>query len=205
MLMINDYVKNPCRVSALPYWKEKTVNVAKNIKVVHDNDFKKDFLLEYVDEPYFRIIHLMRNIKRLKNNKYFIKTGSTKDILKFVQIINESYTDIKVTEEQIISYTKTEVYKNNLWIIVYEKETDKAVGCGIADYDRNTKEGILEWIQVLPQYRNIGIGSIIVNEILYRMKDIAKFCTVSGRVNNKTNPEGLYRKCGFVGNNIWHI
>ena len=37
------------------------------------------------------------------------------------------------------------------------------------------------------------------------MKGIADFATVSGKVDNETNPEALYRKCGFVGNDVWHI
>jgi len=33
----------------------------------------------------------------------------------------------------------------------------------------------------------------------------ANFVTVSGEVDNSTNPEALYRKCGFIGDDIWHI
>lgn len=33
----------------------------------------------------------------------------------------------------------------------------------------------------------------------------ADFATVSGKVNNITNPERVYRKCGFEGNDIWHV
>lgn len=31
------------------------------------------------------------------------------------------------------------------------------------------------------------------------------FVTVSGKVDNDTKPEFLYRKCGFTGEDIWHI
>ena len=55
------------------------------------------------------------------------------------------------------------------------------------------------------KYRGKGIGKFIVNELLQRMKDKASFVTVSGQVNNSTNPQALYRKCGFEGNDIWHI
>ena len=122
-----------------------------------------------------------------------------------MRLINDSYTDIKVNQELIKSYMKTPVYCKDLWIMVKEKTTDQYVGCGIADYDTETKELILEWIQVLPQYRGRKIGQIIVNELLLRMKGIADFATVSGKIDNKTKPEMLYRKCGFVGNDVWHI
>lgn len=86
----------------------------------------------------------------------------------------------------------------------YMTKTYHLVGCGIADFDREAKEGILEWIQVLPEYRGKKIGKMIVNELLFRMKN-ADFATVSGKINNRTNPERLYRSCGFVGNDIWHV
>lgn len=106
---------------------------------------------------------------------------------------------------QMESYTKTSVYTPKLWILVKETARNRLAGCGIADYDSEAKELILEWIQVLPEYRGQKIGQLIVNELLLRMQGIAAFATVSGKADNITNPEKLYRKCGFVGNDIWHI
>ena len=79
------------------------------------------------------------------------------------------------------------------------------MGTTISDFDKELHEGILEWIQVIPAYRGQKIGQLLVNELLKRMANIAKFATVSGKVNNPTSPEMLYRKCGFVGNDIWHV
>jgi hypothetical protein len=45
----------------------------------------------------------------------------------------------------------------------------------------------------------------IVNELLIRLKSKAKFVTVSGQVGNETNPETLYRKCGFDCDDIWCV
>ena len=73
------------------------------------------------------------------------------------------------------------------------------------NYDNEAKEGILEWIQVIPAYRKREVGTAIVNQLLYRLSLKANFATVSGKAKNKTQPERLYRKCGFVGNDIWHI
>lgn len=75
----------------------------------------------------------------------------------------------------------------------------------MADLDPYMKEGILEWIQVLPEYRRKGLGKALVCELLTRMKGKAKFSTVSGDCNNINNPINLYRKCGFIGNSIWYI
>ena len=89
--------------------------------------------------------------------------------------------------------------------MVREKDTGNIVGGGNADLDREIGEGILEWIQVLPEYRGHGIGQLIVNSLLDKMQGEAQFDTVSGKVNNPTNPEALYRKCGFAGNDVWHV
>ncbi|QSX06684.1 GNAT family N-acetyltransferase [Sedimentibacter sp. zth1] len=205
MIDIEMYIKNPCRESALPYWKEKDIKLPVNMKVLHEEDFDDIFLENYNDVPYFRLLHSMDIINNELIDGYYIKTATIDDITIIVDIINKSYLDISVTKEQIYSYTHTQVYNKDLWILVYDKETNEVVGCGIADVDNEIQEGILEWIQVLPQYRNKGIGKFIVNELLRRMRNIAKFVTVSGQVENKTNPEGLYRKCGFKGKDIWHV
>lgn len=58
---------------------------------------------------------------------------------------------------------------------------------------------------MLPEYRGRGVGQSIVNELLRRMQGRADFATVSGKVNNLTRPERLYRRCGFTGDDMWHI
>ena len=122
-----------------------------------------------------------------------------------VQVINQSYTDLSVTPEQLMGYTRTEAYCPELWVAAVDDERSRIVGCGIADFDKDVGEGIIEWVQVVPEYRRKKIGQLIVNELLKRMANFAKFATVSGKVNAPTSPEMLYRKCGFVGNDVWHI
>jgi len=76
----------------------------------------------------------------------------------------------------------------------------------IHESDVELKEGIIEWVQVLPAYRNKGYGTDIVNYLLKQLKELgASFVTVSGSLENKTNPERLYRKCGFIGDDVWYI
>ncbi len=205
MLSINEYINNPCRVLSIPYWKSKIITTPNNIKILHDNEFDSSFLQEYDDVQFFRLYHPLQNINRINLTDIRIKTAMSSDIPIIADVINKSYTDLSVTNEQILGYTKTNVYRDDLWILAIENETNTILGCGIADYDRDVKEGILEWIQVLPRYRGRRIGQAIVNELLYRMKEIAIFATVSGKVNDPASPENLYRKCGFVGDDIWHI
>lgn len=205
MITLTEYLNNPCGALSIPYWKAKNIVIPPDMKIQHNKDFREDILSDYIDEKYFRLHRDLKEIPKIIANDFEITTATRKDIKSIVQIINDSYTDISVNKDLIKSYTKTPVYNKALWIMVKEKSTGKYVGCGMADFDIETKELILEWIQVLPQYRGKKIGQLIVTELLSKMKDIADFATVSGKVDNTTNPEALYRKCGFAGDDVWHI
>ena len=141
----------------------------------------------------------------MTSDEYRIETATVEDIPLVQELINRSYQDLSVSCEQLLSYTKSEVYDEKLWIIVSEKLTNKPVACGIAELDKELKEGVLEWIQVLPEYRGKKLGQLLVNELLTRLQGKADFVTVSGKVDNATKPERLYRKCGFTGKDIWHV
>lgn len=203
-MLLKEYLESPCSKLSIPYWKHKQIEIPATMKIVHQADFDDTYLTDYKDEKYFRLIHTLNNIQSSSPDGFSVKTAEMSDIPAIVEIINASYTDLSVDDNLISSYTKNQVYDKSLWILVYDDKTNKAVGCGIADFDNEAKEGILEWIQVLPEYRGRKIGKLIVNELLRRMTK-ANFATVSGKVDNQTKPEQLYRSCGFIGNDIWHI
>ena len=205
MITITEYLNNPCGTLSIPYWKAKNIVIPPDMKILHDKDFTVDLLLDYTDEKYFRLFHNLKEIPKITSDDFEIISATRRDVKEIVKIINASYTDISVDKELIKSYTKTPVYNEKLWVMVTENVTGKYVGCGIADFDTEVKELILEWIQVLPQYRGKKIGQLIVTELLFRMEGTADFATVSGKVDNATNPETLYRKCGFIGDDVWHI
>lgn len=200
-----EYLSNPCGTFSLPYYKSLNTAVPDNMKILHERDFKNEYLKLYNDTPYFRLIHYLKNIAVVKNDDFKVCLASDSDINIVADIINRSYSDISVDENQLMKYRNTEVCDADLWIIVYTADTKHAVGCGIADFDEKIREGSLEWVQVIPEYRKRGVGSIIVNHLLYALKVKADFVTVSGKINSLSNPEALYRKCGFVGNDIWHV
>ena len=75
----------------------------------------------------------------------------------------------------------------------------------LGDLDPLIGEGILEWIQVDPDFRRKGLGKALVLEILRRMRGRASFATVSGDSHNANDPMSLYRKAGFVGQSLWVI
>ena len=174
------------------------------MKIIHERDINAALFHDYSDEPYFRLYHDLKNVKSRTAPEIEIVSGEF-SIYEFVRLINASYTDLSVTVEQMESSRQTPVYCPELWILMKKRKTGTIIAGGIADYDKEIGELILEWIQVLPQYRGRGYGQIIVNYLLSKMQGIARFATVSGKINNPCHPEALYRKCGFTGNDIWHI
>ena len=204
MLALQSYLNDPCGTASLPYWKCKGIVVPDNMRIVHEKDFSGDMLRDYSDEPYFRLYHDLQDIQPITAEGVEIVSDAS-SIGKFVRLINASYDDLRVTAGQMESYQRTPVFCPDLWVLLKEKENGVILGGGIADYDPEVGELILEWIQVLPQYRRHGYGQFIVNCLLAKMQGVPRFATVSGKMYNPTNPEGLYRRCGFTGNDIWHI
>ncbi len=204
MILLKEYIKNPCRSLSIPYWKQRNIKVPDNIKIVHNDEYNAADFNGYIDEQYFRLYRDLQSVRRIERNDIGIVVVNDDMLDTIVDIINKSYNDLSVTKEQMKSYMQTPVYCSDLWILLKNK-SGTYVACGIADYDKEANEMILEWIQVIPSCRGRGYGQYIVNELLSRAQGQAKFATVSGKVNNTTAPEKLYRRCGFIGNDIWHI
>lgn len=197
------YLKDPCRASSLPYWKALNVTLPSNMLILHDCDFRPVYLSQYTDEVYFRIKHDLRKFPSPNLPRGF--TLCSISPADYAIHINQCYTGISVTEHEIKSYSKHSAYSPGLWIAVQDDSTEEIIATGIAELDTEVKEGILEWIQVSEAYRGRGLGTFIVSELLCRMAKNAEFATVSGQVKNPSDPEALYRKCGFTGSDVWHI
>ena len=171
--------------------------------IVHQESFDKTEYQHYIDEPYFRLIHSLQDLSvQVLPQGYSLCKATFKD---FAEHINSCYSGIGVTEADLRDYTARPVYDSALWLAIKDNQTDEVIATGIAELDKEIGEGVLEWIQVSEQHRGYGLGKYVVAELLWRMKDNAKFATVSGQCNNPTNPEALYRKCGFTGSDVWHV
>ena len=115
------------------------------------------------------------------------------------------YDAERVSEAELQSYRYHPTFSPDLWLAVLNESTGEIVASGVAEVDRDIREGVLEWIQVSPAYRRRGLGRIIVHELLFRMNDRADFVTVSGKSNDPSDPLALYESCGFGGEVVWHI
>ncbi|MBI9015321.1 MAG: GNAT family N-acetyltransferase [Clostridiales bacterium] len=154
----------------------------------------------FKESKFFVLHHDMKRVHKIAHEYQIevVKADEAKEVMSF---INNSYEFISVTEAEVLNWRIHDVFDESLWIWI--KEDNEILALGIAEYDQTIKEGALEWIQVHEKARGKGIGKILVNELLSRMKQ-ADFVTVSGEVDNKTEPEKLYKKCGFKGNQIWY-
>lgn len=196
------YLENPCNTSALPFWKTMQIKLPENITVIREDAFKEENC-EGSDEPYFKLVHYFEKLPEASLSEDYKLTGAS--VEEFAHHINECYTEEGVTVDELTSYKERDVYDEDVWIAVRDRESDRIVASGIGEYDSLVGEGILDWIQVSPEYRNKGLGRVIVSELLARLSTKADFVTVSGRVNNSGNPFELYKSCGFVHPVIWHV
>lgn len=203
---LDEYLRSPCMASSLPYWKAQKTVIPDNMMIIRDDAFFKDKYTEYKDSPYFKLIHRLKHLEKHIEKPVLSKRFSlcTKGIDAFAQHIQECYGG-GISADELQEYTKHSTYDPNLWLSIIDTETEKLVATGIAELDSAIGEGVLEWIQVSPDYRRMGLGSFLVRELLCRLNGKASFVTVSGMVNNKANPLGLYLNCGFGEEAIWHV
>lgn len=158
-------------------------------------------------KPYFRIKHDNNNILSysLPEDFYIRQPNAKEEANEISDFIGRCYKDLHPSPETVKSWTTHRVFENSLWIWIMDKHKKIPAALGIAEFDSSVPEGSLEWIQVLPEYRGRGLGKVLVFELLNRLKGRAVFTTVSGEVDNETNPERLYRSCGFYGDDIWWL
>lgn len=202
MISKDEYLRNPCRSVSIPYWKATRIAVPENMKIVHEDDFCTDMLRMYMDEPYFRLLHDLQAVDPIEvPTGYSLSEGTAEE---FAAHIHACYGN-GMTAEEVRGFAERKVYCPQLWIALRDNGTGRLVATGIGELDREIGEGVLEWIQVSEEHRGYGLGCYIVNELLWRMKDAAKFATVAGQCNNPSEPEKLYRKCGFTGDDVWHV
>jgi ribosomal protein S18 acetylase RimI-like enzyme len=205
MLTKERYKSDPCGTLSIPYHKSKGLKLPKGILIVHDKDFDPAAFGGYADTPYFRLMHGLSDIPAPDEAVFAVSTAGEEDIPLIADVINRSYADIGITRERLLSMRLSAVFDPALWVIACEKSSGLPAACGIAELDRETGEGALEWIQTLPGFRRRGAGKRVVLELLSRLSGKAEFATVSGRAKGPDSPENFYRACGFTGNDIWHV
>jgi len=205
--MRDQYIQNPCETMATAYWKDAHFKKPEGIAITLENNNHLRDNVSASGTRYFRLMHDMAQVRAslLPEGYSFRAADLPKDAACIADIINRCYDGYAQTEASVLSWTHYPVFNNDLWVFVWDTVHDVPAALGIADFDADIKEGSLEWIQVLLDYRGHGLGEAVVLELLNRLASCADFVTVSGEVDNHTSPERLYRKCGFTGSAVWVV
>jgi GNAT superfamily N-acetyltransferase len=155
---------------------------------------------------YFRLSH-RGDVQpvNLPTGFQFREADGTRDADRIASLINACYSHAHLTEDTVRSWLNHPVYAPGLWVWVIDRVTQAPAALGIAELDPTVPEASLEWIQVLSTYRRQGLGRALVLELLRRASGRVAFTTVSGRAVAGAGPERLYRRCGFGGQDVWHV
>lgn len=202
---LTDYLKDPCGLLSIPWWKQQRLTLPPHITILHHREFTLEAAAGCRDLVYFRLHHDLREVPERPAPGFRILSLSPHDTALTVRIINASYDDIRMTESRVRAMGNSPAYCPALWVLARAEQTGEAAGCAMGEYLPESGEMSIEWVQVLPRFRRRGIGCALVSELLRRAPAGARFATVSGRTDNPANPEGLYRRCGFRGRDLWHI
>ena len=199
-MTLKEYRADPCRASSLPYWKTVSVRIPPDMRVERDDAYIPD--PAWRDEIYFKLMGCPRSDAPSLPRGFALASPS---LYEFAGHIRLCYGMSAFSVSELEAYLTHPVYAPDLWLALRDGAKGELVATGIAELDREAEEGALEWIQVSPGYRRRGLGEYMVRELLFRMAGRAKFATVSGRLENPSNPLALYRKCGFFNPILWHV
>ncbi len=111
--------------------------------------------------------------------------------------------DAPATVEAIHDWGKSPAFYPDGWL--WALAGDRPAALGILEVDPNIGEASLEWLQVHPEHRGRGLGRALALELLRRAAARAAFTTVAGRVEDRDNPGGFYRRGGFAGADVWWL
>ena len=199
---VKEYSADPCGTSALPFWKIGRFPVPEGVRIIRGDGYDPETACG-ADEPYFKLMHGLKNVKTAPLPQGYRVAAC--DTAAFAAHINECYKQEGVTPEELELYKLRPTYDSSLWIAVTEEKSGVIAASGIGEFDAQTGEGILEWIQVSPSHRRKGLGAFLVCSLLQKLRHRAKFVTVSGRLNAGSDPIKLYLSCGFTHPVIWHV
>jgi ribosomal protein S18 acetylase RimI-like enzyme len=197
----------------LLYWHldEKTPefkpSTSLDFVLIHQKYLKSINLKFKSKKAYFRIIHKHHNIEKanLPESFCFKQVNLAQEVDKIVDLLSLCYPGWNFTKKRILGWKDHPVYDEKGWIWIIDEKNNRKAGLGIAEFDKTIPEASLEWIQVHPEYQDKGLGKNLVLKLLSRYIKSALFTTVSGESNNPSNPEELYRRCGFEGDDVWWV
>ena len=147
MLTRQEYLQNPCRASALPYWKLCAGNLPEGVEVIHEKEAGKRIGdVSTAVECYFRLFHHLDTLSIDSHSEIVLQTA-WKEVNVFAEIINASYPDLRVSEAQLLQLQAQACFSPEGWVVALDRQSGKPLACGIAALDRQMQEISLEWNQ----------------------------------------------------------
>lgn len=198
---LQHYRRDPARSSSLAWWETKIkVQWPPTIDILSSEDHPRDA----APQRYFKLVHQLDAIPVAPHpHGIDVRIITVDEADAIATLINDAYGWTSITPDEVRSWADRPVHDPELWLGAYAG--DRLIGSAIADNDMEAGEASLDWVQVHPDWRGCGVGKALVCEVLHRASARADFATVSGDVDNDSDPEHLYRACGFEGDTIWHI
>lgn len=197
------YLADPCGTLSIPYFKAVRMETPAHLRIVHARDFDGMRPGER-DARYFRLAHSLAWVDAaVWPDGYTPRVLTEADAAQLADLLASCYagtwnqgTAARLMRESF-AYAPGQC---GVW-------TPKGalVGCCLSAMDCECREGTIEWLAVHPAHRRKGIACALVNTCLAALRSEVDFATVSGQMDNPTNPLGVYRRCGFEGNDVWHI
>ena len=151
---VKEYLQNPCGTLSIPYWKAKTLAIPDSMRIIHCSNWNG----QYGNfQRFFRIKHDLNDLSPID---YDYDTLSIDyQATQLCEMINESYKheNIVVSEQDILQWKQHKTFREELCVYI-NADNGKMAASGIAEFDEVCREGIIEWVQVLPEYRGRGLG-----------------------------------------------
>ncbi len=196
------YMADPCGESSVSFYKSESLVVPQGMAIAREDEFDPVLYAHYLDDPYFRLSRSLDGVQRPALPQGFVLADPA--LSDFVGQLRSCYKGAPSLPE-FKRYRCQPTYQADLWIAVKDVRSGTIVATAIGELDERIGELSIEWVQVSNGYRRRGLGSYLVNELLYRAQNRATFATVSGEVANPSHPMVLYRRLGFADQVIWHV
>lgn len=128
-----------------------------------------------------------------------------REALAIADLIARCQPGLPIDATAIRALTTTPAYAADYWLWAIDTASGRPAGLVIADYDPVLREGCIEFLHVDPAYRRHGLGTWLVQAVAARLRQQAELVTVAGELQSATPAQGLYRRCGFVGADVWWL
>jgi hypothetical protein len=156
-----------------------------------------------VRQPFFRLIHRHQVFMPapLPDDLRFVQANPTREAALIADFINLPDAPPEVTIDAVENWPARPVFAPDLCLWVLDSQTDQPLGFGLAELDTTLGEAWIERLAVKADQH--GLERLIAAELVQRVQGRAAFTTLSGPVEDRDNPGGLYRQCGFTGSDVW--